>query len=508
MIKQITELRFSTTILAAIAVTLYWMLPLSDPDYFWHLKTGELVFTTRAIPTTDPFSFTMQGEEWILHEWLFQLLLFLSSNTLGDQGVRLLISVPTFFTLYFIYKSSIQHGVGKAAITVLLIWLLFTLIPFISPRPQLASYVFFAYFLYAINIAITTNSTKHLLSFPPLMVVWVNLHGGYIIGITLLLLATASNWLSVKSCPSQDPSKKTTKHLAITFLLTLIASALNPHFIQHWAYPFYVFAMDVTPKISEWQSPNFRAPYARSFLILILLYVFFLAYSKKKPRIERIIIPLFFLAASLTSARNIPFALISISMFFPKFSEIDTDKFQYLTNTMNKLKKGYTTATSIGPEMGRTEHLLNWIILALVAIIIPLANLSLPQQASYPQQAADYFINNKLKGNILNEYQNGGYLIQRLFPAGHVFIDGRADMYGDKIISEYSKIVNGTATWESLFYSHPIDYVICRNDTPIRQLLLQKDDFKLIYSDNEYSIVKNLHMVNNAPSTRSSERAN
>lgn len=499
MIKELIELKFSTTIIAAIAITLYWLLPLSDPDYFWHLKTGELILSTGAIPTTDPFSFTMLGEEWILHEWLFQLLLFLSSSTHGDLGVRVLILAPTFITLYFINKSLKGDDHGKAVSTVLLIWLIFTLIPFISPRPQLASFMFFAYFLYAINFSIKTNTTKHLLSLPLLMVLWVNLHGGYIIGITLLLLATASNWLSVKSRSSQHPSKEITKQLATISLLTLFASALNPHFIQHWAYPFYVFSMDVTPMISEWQSPNFRAPYARSFLILVLVYVFFLAYNKKPPRIESALIPLFFIAAALTSARNIPFALISISMFFPKLSEIDTEKFKYLTNTINKLKKAYSTAASIGPEMGRKEHLLNWLILALVAVIVPLSKISLPQ-VSYPHQAVDYFIENNLEGNILSEYQNGGYLIHRLYPSGRVFIDGRADMYGDKIVSQYSNIVNGTATWETLFYKHPIDYVLCRNDTPIRQLLLQKDDFEIIYNDDEYSIVKNLHMIKSDPS--------
>jgi len=140
-------------------------------------------------------------------------------------------------------------------------------------------------------------------------------------------------------------------------------------------------------------------------------------------------------------------------------------------------------------------------------VIIPLSKISLPQ-VSYPRQAVDYFIENNLEGNILSEYQNGGYLIHRLYPSGRVFIDGRADMYGDKIVSQYSSIVNGTATWETLFYKHPIDYVICRNDTPIRQLLLQKDDFEIIYNDDEYSIVKNLHMIKSEPSRTTRSRSN
>ncbi|MEN8169066.1 MAG: hypothetical protein ABFS08_02455 [Pseudomonadota bacterium] len=487
------KLNFQTTILAAIAITLYWFLPLSDSDYFWHLKTGELIYNSHSILSTDPFSFTMQGEKWVLHEWLFQLLLYITHNILGENGLRGLIVFTIGATLYFSRSATVVREQNRNISLILALWVLLTFFPFMTPRPQIASYLLFSYYLYAINLAITTKQTKYLLPLPFVMVLWVNLHGGYIIGITLLSLFTAISWLNDKQNTSHDKPTNITKHLALITLFTLFASAINPDFIHHWKYPFYVLSMKATSKIGEWHSPNFKQAYAYSFLLLSMLFMFLSAYTKARPSIEKLIIPLFFVMAAFISARNIPFALITIVTFFPKPDEIDTKSFGFIRDIYGAWKRKYTALVSTGSNIGQMEYVTNWIILISLALAIPLANLKINNlQDTYPHQAVDYFIEKELHGNILNEYGDGGYLIYRLHPSSRVFIDGRADMYGDKLFSEYIKLMQGTAEWESIFNNHEIDYIICENDTPIRQLLLQSDNFKTLYADDHYSVIKNL----------------
>ena len=48
----------------------------TDPDVWWHLRTGQLILQNHALFHTDPYSFTRFGQPWIDHEWLSQLLIF------------------------------------------------------------------------------------------------------------------------------------------------------------------------------------------------------------------------------------------------------------------------------------------------------------------------------------------------------------------------------------------------------------------------------------------------
>ena len=53
------------------------VIPLKDPDLFWHLANGRLILSSDSIPRSDPFSFTMYGKEWICHEWLSDVAMYI-----------------------------------------------------------------------------------------------------------------------------------------------------------------------------------------------------------------------------------------------------------------------------------------------------------------------------------------------------------------------------------------------------------------------------------------------
>jgi hypothetical protein len=490
MMQKIHNIDFSQTVLLATGIALYWLLPLSDPDYFWHLKTGELIFSSGALPTADPFSFTMHGERWVLHEWGVQLLLYISHNLFTDHGIRLFMLCFMGLTLYFTYTTMLAAGHHRASTALLMIWLLLSLIPFITPRPQLASYLFFSYYLYAINATLTRSNARTLLPLPFAMLLWVNMHGGYIIGIALLALSTAVAWIKERSSGYDWKQQHLSRKLLIITVATLMASALNPDFFSHWKYPFYVLSMEATTQIDEWQGPNLNAPYARSFLALVCVYTFMLVFSKTRPATERLLIPPFFIIAALISARNIPFAFFAIMAFLPRVSEINTDSFRFVTSVWCTVKRRYIALTASGKDIGQKEYVFNWFILVLVTIVV--ANLKLsPVHDTYPHKAVDFFIEQGLEGNILSEYKNGGYLIYRLYPSSRVFIDGRADMYGDKVVAEHTSIMQGNAQWKRLFEKYNVEYIICNNKTPIHQQIVKSDDFELLYSDNTYSVFMN-----------------
>ncbi|HET6220743.1 MAG TPA: hypothetical protein VFE11_01205, partial [Dongiaceae bacterium] len=106
--------------------------------------------------------------------------------------------------------------------------------------------------------------------------------------------------------------------------------------------------------------------------------------------------------------------------------------------------------------------------------------------------AVQFILDNGITGRMFNSYGFGGYLIHRLYPQQRVFIDGRADMYGDAFVNEYINISEGQPRWAQLFDKYQIDYVVCTPNAPIRQLLLTRGDFRLVFQDEASSVlVKN-----------------
>ena len=75
----------------------------TDPDVWWHLKTGQYIAEHMSVPHTDPFSYTRAGRPWIAHEWLTELLLYQIQRVAGWGGLIVIFAgvlCAAFFLLY------------------------------------------------------------------------------------------------------------------------------------------------------------------------------------------------------------------------------------------------------------------------------------------------------------------------------------------------------------------------------------------------------------------------
>ncbi len=105
-----------------------------------------------------------------------------------------------------------------------------------------------------------------------------------------------------------------------------------------------------------------------------------------------------------------------------------------------------------------------------------------------PVQATDFVLNNNLQGKMFNLYRFGGYLIHRLYPERSVFIDGRADLYGDAFFDEYKEIKEGGEKARELLDKYNFDYLIIGASDPLYLDLLRDDRFQHVYKDELASI--------------------
>ncbi len=481
----------------AVFLSLLTLLQLSDPDYFWHLRTGQYLFEQRTLPVGDIFSYTQAGQPWILHEWLFEILLYCIHAMLGPFGVKLITSLLATATLVTVYTTA--NRILDRPYAAFFLTLLFFIPAYmgVSPRPQIATLLLFALFLRVLTEFKYSHTTRTLWLMPPLMMVWTNAHGGYVTGLALLLLFTACEWLIYLIRPHRDAAQN---HRLVTLLLvtvtTILASLVNPYFIEHWLYPFKVLGMEAAKSyVSEWHSPDFHSFPFQVYLVLVFVTMTAAMYRRMRPDITELAVMLFFVTAGFVSSRHIPLAVIALI----PFAAVTTAQLPFTqllsSEGIGRLSEHYRRFARSGSDLGRTEFILNWLLLALIALGLllyyPVFHAADIEKVNkiVPVKATEFIIQAGINGRMLNTYHYGGYLIQWLYPNQKVFIDGRADMYGDKFLQEYITISSGGAEWEEKFEKYKIDYVVSAHDAPLVQLLTMRGDFKLVYKDEVNSVL-------------------
>ncbi|MGH2385581.1 MAG: hypothetical protein ACRDGB_11115 [Candidatus Limnocylindria bacterium] len=428
--------------LAAIGVVLAFIKGLQDPDYFWHLATGELI-ATRGLPTIDPFSFTYGGP-WTLHEWLGQLTIHGLVASIGPTWTLALFALLPPATLAVLAGALARRQVPLLAIVVATTLCAAVLIPYITIRPQVVSWFLLAV-LIALLMEMRPTRTWPLLAVPPLFVLWANIHGVYVIGLGvmgLFTIFTLLGWTELRE-----------RRLAVAAagIGAVLASAVTPAGLEGLLYPLrYVDAGDWgLANIPEWQSPNFHDLVQLPLLVLVIgLAVFG---SSAAPGWLRAIAYLSVVGALLAN-RNAPLAAVA---------------------TLPALAFGFARTL---PRPGVAADPARRVIEAVAVVGIVLgAVAALPSTTGaagvtltrYPSAAVD-LIRADPDVRVVAEYGWAGYLIGELSDEGlRVFVDGRNDMYPDDILDAYSAIRSADTGWSAIVDEYDVDLLLFPPDAPI-----------------------------------------
>lgn len=471
------------------------LLPLMDPDYFWHLRAGEVIVANRALPLGDVFSFTHFGKPWILHEWLFEVLLYGVHRVAGDVGIRFLVAsfaVSVLLVSYFTARRFVRSGYVAFMLTLVLYAFL---MQGLTPRPQLLTYLFFALTLRILMGFKYWGEKAGIWSLPLLMLPWVNAHAGYAIGLGLIALFLIAECLQLPlSDKNTSQQREGLKGLSIVLVLTLLITLINPYGYHHWLYPFQVMGMDVALSyISEWRSPNFHVLIFKIYLLCVLGYFVLGAYRSSKPDGVEVIIPAAMASLGFVSVRHVPLAALVLMPFMARALADRAPLHGRSLLLKDRIIARYKRLR--GKDLGGKESVLNVILLVGVAIGLPLYATSQTQigqqdfEKMVPAKAVDFMVNNQIQCRLLSTYHFGGYLIYRLYPDQRVFIDGRADMYGDAFMKEYIEASSGSENWDKVMKKYEIDCVLVGRDVPLRQLLMVRGDFAQVYTDENHAFL-------------------
>lgn len=502
-------LKARLNISAAIFMIMFIVVSLfpnfEDPDFYWHLKTGELIATTGQLPWHDVFTYTNFGNQWVLSEWLAQWLFYLLYRMAGLNGVGVFTALIYVFCWVVTYKTcrDVLEDEGKAVVVTLLFC---AFMGWVAPRPHIFTFLLFSILLRQLFLFKYFRSDRGLLVIPLIMMLWANLHGGFFIGLVLVAVFVASEWGKHLYADVADRIEAPRlKKLSLFALLGLLATAVNPQGFHYWLYPYHaIISSGDTQFISEWQSPNFHKPLFQYFLMTVFTFFVNMTYSDRKPDMTEIGASLVFISGAFISARNLPLAALVMAPFSAvAYRNLNLAGFiaKFKSPASSEARRG-PVSVAIGrvlatgnKQVGGAEGVMNWTMLFLSLLTILLLYPSrktytdLSMSALLPISAVDFIQKNHIQGRMFNTYHYGGYLIYRLYPQQKVFIYGRTDIYPNSFVDEYREIYGGGKSWKKYFDKKKIDYVLCETAAPIRQLLLAEGGFKLVFDDGKHSVL-------------------
>lgn len=448
----------------------------TDPDLWWHLRTGELIWQS-GIPQQDVFSFTVVGQAWITHEWLSQAIMWGIYQLGGLPALILFFALLMSATFYLIYRCCAGQPYLAvfvnllAAIVCTIVW---------GARPQIFNLLFLAIYVYVIeSVRQNRLSVRFLWLIPFLSLIWANLHSGYWVGIALLGSYTVGMMVEKLT----NKGKKFVEELSLRGLLgvtiaSFLAAALNPSGTALWLYPFDTLGSQAMQQyIQEWHSPNFHVLIFWAFPILMMLGVLGWARSGQSVTVTELLLFLGTFAAGLLSARHIPIFAVVATPIVCRHLLATTQPYPALHRFLTTGQKGV-----------RGVPALNWILflLAVIGVMGWVGQKVLDNDQTiaehYPVAAVDFLIENGLgEAHGYNNYGWGGYLIWRGLP---VFVDGRADVYGDSFLFDYLKSYEPQPDWRKPLDDFAVDYVLMEQDATLLTLLATQPDWQLFYSDD------------------------
>ena len=456
---------------------------LTDPDFWFHLKTGEYILTTGMIPRTEAFSFTHYGAPWIAHGWLSGVTFYAIYSKLGLNALKFIFAILIALAFWIVYKRCNSHPFVSSLATLLGVW---TLLPNIGVRPRV-----FTILLSSVSLALLARyarrgTGKEIWWLVPIMVLWVNLHGGFFIQLLLIGLTITGilidAWANGEKIGPLWPRLRT---LSLVLLACAVAVLLNPYGARLYISPIRVLQSPVfMDLVVDFISPDFHQPELRPLMMLILLSIGAVALSPKRPRPSEMLFYLATLYSTLNSQRNTAiFTLVAVPILA-----------EYSQNWLNSTSFGKSFAERRSSSTSRASVLLTvLLLLPLVVLAVKLRSVvyGAPDQETLkvPVKAVEYLREHRLTGNTFT-FPNvwGAYVLWEL-PSNPVYIDGR-DVYSEEFVRHFADMTRGLADWREPFDRYGVQIAIIRTRSVMARQLQESPAWEHVYSDDMSVVFK------------------
>lgn len=423
-----------------VALVIVAMRPIRDNSFLWHVRAGAIQLDAGEVLTTDPFSFTAGGEAWLTQSWLAELVYAVGENASGLGFVPMMVLLLGAITLAGIGLLAYRRSSSLLWTLVTLILSTLLLMGFLVPRPVIFSYAL------AVLVVVAWDRPVTRWAVPLVFWVWASVHGSFALGLAYvgLMILARKDW---KALPTAVVSGLVT--LATAHGLGVITMLVD--FSQ---------SGEALALISEWRRPAVWSLIFTPFLVGVGLMVIGGYRRRLRPGDIWLLAP--FLALAFGSTRAVPPAWIAL---FPLVA---------------------TSLEGLGRDQPRRFGRVPALVLAVAIVGLPflLASPEGLDEEHFPVAASAALDD----VNTFHDDRAGGYLIYAEGPAFQVYLDDRAELYGDRIV-EYADVRDGNIDWMPVFDRDGIEQALLRTDQEMIGDLTEAG-WRQVHADDEYVVLR------------------
>jgi len=438
-----------------------------DPDMWWHIRTGELILSTHRWATTDPYSYTAAGAPWMSCEWLGDVFFAVVYQVGGLRGLEVLLAVLASAVMLALYGfATLRSGNCKAAFLVSAVLLALATASF-NLRPQMLGYLFLILTLIALEL-FRQGKQRAVWLLPVLFLVWVNMHGSWIVGLATVALYIVAGLVSfqIGSLETRRWTNAERLRLELVFLLSLVAVPITPYGVRLAGYPFTVAStLPISvANILEWQVMPFNLGGGKLFLGLLLGFFLAQVVFRFSWHVAELLL---FLFGTAMACLHVRFLLL----FVPFFAPLAATMLARCMPAYNKHKDQYLFNFALMAGIG----------IALVHYSPSKADMEKKVGAQFPVQALQYMRGHSVPGPLFNSYGFGGYMIE----AGYkTFIDGRSELFEQTgVLGDYMHMTLLKPGALQVLRGYGIQSCLVERDEPFATLLASSPDWNKVYSD-------------------------
>jgi hypothetical protein len=442
-----------------------------EGDTFWHIKSGEYIWQHKSLPEGDPFGFVGEIDPWknvtLTGFWLSQVgyhLIFSEANT---AGIILLRAVTITLILLFQYYWMRKNGV-KSNLTIPFLLLVGFYLKDIGDRPQNFSFLFFAITAFSLESLRTDESPlfrARWLVLPALMLLWPNIHGGFVMGAVLIVIYLIGELFRFYREPARGFCVRRNGAL---YVISLGLTFCNPN-TYHWHLYAWKLRNDYhTAFVQEYFSPMQAALLGKihhTYWILIVFTVIVLVLTIKKIALEKFAVLLFVGLFSLKYQRGIPFFLMLTPLTALEFNNWVADRWKRVFKVLS----------------------VSCIVLLFLFVLRDKSSIfdrSLSDK--FPVEAVKFMNEVKPTGRVFHFSDWGGYLMVYA-PEYKVFHDNR--FLSNRMLFFHHAILMGE-NWKKFLTDYQFDIILIPTTMPVSNKLfplvfeLFKDNgWHLVYKD-------------------------
>src|SRR5580704_19229244 len=461
---------------------------IQDPDFWWHLRAGQLIIQHGGLLGNDPFTYTVASHHWTMHEWLNEVV-FAVEFAVGGLGLIVLVlcAVTWLGLLAIVQKARLRHP-GRGALGIGMLVAVIAGFPIWGPRVQMITFAFAALTLLLVERHLVRGG-RAIWGLVPVFLVWSNFHSGFVIGLgfiaVILIAEVIGGWLHM---PDPAPRARL-RPLLLVLIASIAVSMVNPNGPTILLYALGTQTSGAQQSlIEEWFSPSFHdwqvLIYGAMLLGLVMLIV-----SNRHIRARDVVLVLVTGALSLQSARH-------IALFVAASTPVYIDQLALATPRMRaavgRLRRApaRTRARVQPPLLFRLTAStlliagLGGVYLAWLVPKMQLQPYSLAYAQEFPVCAAQWLAGAPEPLKIFNQYGEGGYLTYALSSRGDkVFIFGDAALMGDQMLETYASVETVTPSWDAIIRQDGTDILLYDINTPLADVMDHAADWTKVYQD-------------------------